>query len=234
MNRNASIMLDKLDIQKQLSIDRAVLTDYDVVQSVLAGNKPLFELLMRRYNNRLFRIARGILRDDDEAMDIVQDSWIKIYTKLEQFRGPKGFGVWASVVARNISLMRLRKLSVSIQLESIDDKYLNEQKSVLANEPLKGLAKQQLDALIIAAVDDLPEKYRLVFILRAAENLSSKETSDTLGITVDAVKQRYSRAKKLMKNQLEMHMVEAELNLFEFAGHRCDEVVSEVLKRILV
>lgn len=216
------------------------LGDVDIVQGILSNNIDLFEKLMRRYNNRLFRITRSMLRDDDEAKDVLQESWVKIYTHLHQFKGPEGFGAWASQITRNYCLMRLRKTkSQSDYLvgEHLNEEWEEKECNRIFNQdkgPFEGLAKRQLESILKDAVDCLPQTYRLVFLMRAVEQLSTQETAESLDMTVDVVKQRYSRSKKMLRKQLEAQIVKSGLNLHEFDGKRCDSVVSTVMTKIKV
>lgn len=212
------------------------MTDFTVIQKVMAGDKAIFEILMRRYNNRLFRIARSITHDADEAMDIVQESWLSIYQALNQFRGPSGFASWASRITHNNALMRLRKQQrIDYQAEVIVDEK-NTTAKVAINlsqyEPLNQVAGQQLRQLLEQAIDGLPDLYRSVFMMRAIQQLSTQETAASLDLEVDVVKQRFLRSKRLLYRELDRYIGKSGLTPFEFAGERCDCIVNNVLEKI--
>jgi len=136
-------------------------SDHEIVQQVIAGDIGRFELLMRRYNNRLYRIARSILHDQDEAMDVVQESWIAAYHSLNTFRGESGFGSWVSRITHNNALMRLRKQK---RLEYQNDEVLELTAGAdsSAAEPFEAVAQLQLSMVLEQAIDTLPIKYRSV------------------------------------------------------------------------
>lgn len=156
-------------------------SDYEVTQHVINGNKPIFEVLIRRYNNRLFRIARSILKQDEDAIDVVQESWIKIYSVLNQFNGPDGFGSWVSRITYNNALMKLRKPDLMDYHGELDMEENSSKFSATSAqyEPLDNLAQRQLSALLEQAIDRLPNTYRSVFMMRAIEQLNTQDTADS-------------------------------------------------------
>jgi len=206
-------------------------SDHEIVQRVIAGDIGSFELLMRRYNNRLFRVARGLLKDQDESMDVVQESWVTTYHSLNTFRGPNGFGSWVSRITHNNALMRLRKQT---RLEYQDDEVLEQTAGADENapEPLETVAQFQLNLVLEQAIDRLPIKYRSVFVLRAVEQLNTRETADSLGLEESAVKQRYLRAKRMLQEYLLVHIEKSGVSIWEFAGERCDQIVRGVYASI--
>jgi len=215
------------------------LSDFDVVTRVIDGNTGIFEVIMRRYNNRLFRVARSVLCNSDDAMDVVQESWLSIYRSLDQFRGPKGFASWVSRIALNHSLMRVRnthRLAFYSEMdESEIESHANEKGDAMSQyEPLNQLAQAQLNTVLEQAIDRLPLHYRSVFVMRAVQQLNVRETADSLGLTVDLVKQRYLRGKHLLRKALDDHIQQSGLNLYEFAGSRCDRIVKAVFEKILM
>jgi len=205
-------------------------TDFETIQRVLDGDKVYFEVLMRRYNNRLFRVARSVVKNDDDAMDIVQESWITAFYKLKMFRGPDGFGAWASRITYNNALARLRKQKqVDI---SFDDVESIPARGHASAEPHEELAKQQLSSALELAVNNLPDKYRVVFVLRTIQQLSTRETAASLELSEGTVKQRLLRSKRMLQGSLLRRVEGSGVTIWEFAGHRCDRIVVTVLSAI--
>ena len=205
--------------------------DSEIIKSVLAGNVDAFEIIMRRYNQRLFRIARSILNDEHEAMDAVQDAYVKAYYQLETFRGPDGFASWLSRIASNEALMRLRQAGhVNYTL---DDPVCNDcDEPVNDVQPVDLVAAEQLKKLLESAIDQLPVGNRCVYMMRAVQQLSTRETAQSLDVSEEVVKTRYLRAKRLLQKIFEAHIEKTGLSLHEFAGNRCDAIVCAVMNRL--
>lgn len=207
--------------------------DFAVIQQVLAGNQPKFELLMRRYNNRLYRIAKSILKDQDDAIDVVQESWVNTYHSLEDFKGPDGFDSWVSRIALNNALIRLRKSArVEYQTENELERLINLTDS--EQSPPDRLSQFQLSSMLEVAIDSLPIKYRSVFVLRAVQQLDTRETAESLDLEVDIVKKRFSRAKKMLQPKLLTQFEMSGSTLWEFAGERCNRIVNAVFVEIAI
>jgi RNA polymerase sigma-70 factor (ECF subfamily) len=203
--------------------------DFELVKQVRSGSAASFEPLIRRYNQRLYRLSRSLCKSDSDAMDILQDSYVIAYEKIAQFSGPEGFSGWVSRIVRNEALMRIRRNKL-IDICSIKDHDPAEHSSA---GPSAVLAQGQLAKIIEQAIDQLPDGYASVFVLRGVQQLSTQETADSLDLQIDVVKTRFSRAKKLLRSHLEQHIQEAGLEVFEFAGERCDTVVANVMGRIV-
>lgn len=214
------------------------LSDAEVASRVTAGDSALFELIMRRYNRRLFRIARGILGNDAEAEDAVQDAYVCAWFKLGQFRGPDGFASWICQIATNEALMRRRRRK-GIVLTTID--VVNEATSGASEagdwqaseaSPEAEVHEYQLRVLMERAVDGLPDVYRDAFVLREIEQLSVADTARCLGIEQGAVKTRVHRARRLLQRDLTGDLASALAGAFRFDGDRCDRLVAGVIGRI--
>ena len=214
-----------------------LLSDADIVSRVRAGEPALYELIMRRYNRRLFRIARGILGHDGEAEDAVQEAYVQAYYKLPQFRGPDGFASWLCQIVTNQALMRRRRLRVVLTpLETLD--LPANQEAAMANprssgnDPAASVHEQQLRQLLERAIDQLPEVYRVAFVLREIEELSLAETGQLLGIETATVKTRVHRARRLLQRNLTEELATALQGAFAFDGERCDRLVARVFERL--
>lgn len=208
--------------------------DDSLVASVLAGNLVDFETIMRRYNQRNFRLARGYLREDAEAMDVVQEAYISAYNHLHQYQGPKKLSAWLGTIVRNEALMRLRK--------DQNVHYMSHDELTAISSPPPGygvlsptersVGSHQLGQLIEACINQLPEEFRVVFMMRGVEQLSIKETSDLTGVQPETVKTRYHRARKILQELINKQIESEEIHAFEFDGNRCNQIVKQVLKRI--
>ncbi|MFK5983931.1 MAG: RNA polymerase sigma factor [Pseudomonadota bacterium] len=207
------------------------LSDVDIVKRVIDGDADAFEIIMRRYNQRLYRIARSIVKDEHEAMDVVQESYVKAYYQLKAFKGPDGFSSWLSRIVSNEALMRLRK-SYRINYTLDDPMFNDNDEPVFDIQPLDLIATEQLHELLEKAIDQLPVGNRCVYMMRAVQQLSTRETAQSLDVTEEVVKTRYLRAKRLLQNIFEGHIEKTGLSLHEFAGNRCDSIVSNVMGRL--
>jgi len=224
----------KLPRGEKLLKEHDLISDISLIARILKGDASLFEVLMRRYNNRVYRVARSLCTDDDEAMDVVQESWIKVYWALPDFQGPDGFPSWITTITYNNALMRLRKMKRISYVAELEDTAVNSSSSDHSNDdPLGRLAQSQLKQLLEGAIDRLPVTYRAVFVLRAVQNLSTRETAASLNLTPDTVKQRFSRARRILRSDMESAIQSAGLSLYEFDGARCDFIVQRVLSQLL-
>jgi RNA polymerase sigma-70 factor (ECF subfamily) len=205
------------------------LSDEEVVGRVLAGDLSLFEILMRRYNQRLFRVARGILADDGEAEDVVQEAYVRAFRELASFRGEALFSTWLTRIACHEALARARKRR---RLVSITGGEPPDRPSA-ASGPERELENRELQAVLQEAVEILPDPLRSVFCLREVEGLSTEETGDALGLTVENVRVRLHRAKRTLRQTLDERIGREVRRLYLFDGPRCDRMVEEVFARLL-
>jgi RNA polymerase sigma-70 factor (ECF subfamily) len=231
MQINKSMNLKTVTAKKITVKAESTEADSEIITRVLDGNVAAFEIIMRRYNQRLFRIARSILKDEHEAMDAVQEAYVKAYYQLDKFNGPDGFASWLSRIVSNEALMRLRK-SHRIKY-TLDDPMNNESDELVFDiQPIDLVAAEQLRALLEKAVDQLPVGNRCVYMMRAVQQLSTKETALSLDVTEEVVKTRYLRAKRLLQEIFEEHIHKTGLSLHEFAGNRCDSIVTNVMEQL--
>ena len=208
----------------------SVLADNEVVARILAGDQPLYELLMRRYNRLLFRLARSILREDDEARDVVQATYVRAYYHLAQFRGPTGFRSWLARIAINEASARARRLPTF--RDCTDDDVLLQLPEVGAAEPENLAIGGETLRVVQMAIDQLPEEFRTVFMLRGVEQLSIAETASVLEIKPATVKTRFHRARRLLQAALQRRVDEAGSGIFGFEGQHCDRVVATVFEAL--
>jgi RNA polymerase sigma-70 factor, ECF subfamily len=208
------------------------LTDVEVVRRVLDGDSALFEVIMRRYNQRLYRVARGILGDDSQAEDVIQQAYVNAYFHLDQFAERARFSTWLTKIAINEALARTRRRRSDVMDPSkMDEQTMDDLQSTLPDPEHQAFAGE-LGRLLEAAVEALPESYRVVFMLREIEGLSTAETADCLDIGEGTVKTRLHRARGLLRDDLYTRAGVATSDGFQFHASRCDRVVANVFERI--
>jgi RNA polymerase sigma-70 factor, ECF subfamily len=215
------------------------LPDRDLVARVRTGDAAAFELIMRRHNRRLFRLARSILRNGSEAEDVVQATYVQAYAKLDEFVGPHGFPTWLGRIAMNEALGRLRGWNRVVALED----YVGEREedatvrridtmTTQHPDPERLAGNAELRRLLEDAIDGLPNDFRTVFVLRAVEGMSIAETADALSIRPETVKTRFHRARHRLQATLGARFEALMPTAFEFGGERCDRIVTAVLTRL--
>jgi RNA polymerase sigma-70 factor (ECF subfamily) len=208
------------------------LTDEQVVAQVLQGQTALFEVLMRRHNERLYRAARAILRDDREAEDVMQQAYVNAYAHLRQFDGRAKFSTWLTRIAVHEAIARARRRG---RYQPMDEASVGGEETFMASpriDPEREAFARELGRLLELAVDELPDGSREVFVLRQIEGLSTQETADSLGVSEDVVKTRLSRARAALRRDLFERAGLAAENAFTFQRPRCDRLVAAVFARI--
>jgi RNA polymerase sigma-70 factor (ECF subfamily) len=208
----------------------STLSDEEVVSRILEGDTPLFEVLMRRHNERVFRAARAILRDNREAEDVMQEAYVRAYAHLNQFDGRAQFSTWLTKIAVYEALARVRSRG---RYELMDERPLEASMPIQSSpDPERETFGRELGKLIESAVDNLGDGYREVFMLRQVEGMSTTETAEVLGVSEDVVKTRFSRARHAIQQDLLERMGSAATSAFTFGRSHCDRVVAAVLARI--
>ncbi|HWR50396.1 MAG TPA: RNA polymerase sigma factor [Bryobacteraceae bacterium] len=207
------------------------LSDEEVIRRVMNGETPLYEVIMRRYNQRLFRVALSIVGDPGEAEDVIQDAYVKAYTHLDQFAGEAKFSTWLTRIAVYEALARSRKSRRQVQMPLNRDESEHE---FPTNEPNPEIlaSEGEARALLESAIQALPPRYQAVFMLREVEGLSTAETAQCLDIKEENVKIRLLRSRKLLRAELYARAGVASSSAFQFLGERCDRTVRIVLRRI--
>jgi RNA polymerase sigma-70 factor, ECF subfamily len=210
-----------------------------------ADDYAAFEAIMRRNNGRLFRVARAILRDEDEAEDALQDAYLDAFTHIDDFRGGAQLSTWLTRIVINRALMRLRKQKRDRSVVPIREHaatavdggegpvagvdHLADQTAEL---PLTSTIRAEMRAILERRIDELPVAFRAVFVMREIEDMTVQETAACLGIPEATVRTRLFRAKALLRDALAQDMDMAAADVFTFAGARCDRVVATVLSRM--
>ncbi len=207
------------------------LEDSQIVEQVLAGEIAAYEILMRRHNQRLYRAARAILKNDDEAEDVLQETYTRAYQHLRQFSGHAQFSTWLTRIAVHESLARLRQWKRTAETPATDDPWRWTMDSFESSAPLpdEQVLSAETRAVLESAIDSLPDSYRLVFVLREVEGMSTAETAAALELTEETVKVRLHRGRHMLRRELYERVGEAGPEAFRFMGERCDRVVRIVL-----
>jgi RNA polymerase sigma-70 factor, ECF subfamily len=211
--------------------ENAEQSDEDIVRRVLTGDSALFELLMRRHNERLYRAARAITRDDREAEDVMQQAYVNAFVNLRQFKGEARFATWLTRITVNEALARVKQRG---KYEAFDDQS-NVEAFVFPTstpDPERQAFTGELRELLEWAIDTLPDGAREVFVLRDVEGLSTAETAAVLEVSEDVVKTRLSRARAALRRSLLERTGATARDVFRFLRPRCDRVVENVLAQI--
>jgi len=226
--------------QQQRGAGPAAASDDELVERVRRGDTSAFELIMRRHNQRLYRLARSIVRAPSDAAEAVQDAYVQAYEKLPSYRGPATFAAWLGRIVLNKAMDRVRDRGRVISLEAClsqergDDlpRIPPERLASQLGNPEQLAASSDIRRLIEQAVDALPDEFRSVFMLRAVEGLGVEEVARQLDVPAATVRTRYHRARSRLRGHLGDRL---ELTLpaaFPFAGARCDAIVAAVLARL--
>ncbi|HYS54398.1 MAG TPA: RNA polymerase sigma factor [Thermoanaerobaculia bacterium] len=203
------------------------MTDSEVVRRVLDGDPALFETLMRRHNQRMYRAVRAILRSDDAVEDVVQQAYLNAYTHLDQFAGNAQFSTWLTRIAVNEALGHRRRQG--LPFEEGEEYDVADRKTP---DPERQAAASELRQVMEEEVESLPDAFRVAFVMREVEGLSTTETADSLGISEDLVKTRLHRARAMLRDNLYKRAGITVESLFEFGNARCDRVVNAVMKML--
>jgi RNA polymerase sigma-70 factor (ECF subfamily) len=219
-----------MDVIKPLS---STAEDNYIIDRILAGEKNLYELLMRKYNQRLYRISRSYISDEDDVLDCMQEAYIKAYEQLPKFEKRSQFSTWLIRILINESLARIKyKSRIVYPMNNgsnyFDDNFDTHDRHNLNPESLA--ANSELKKILETAVDSLPDKYRTVFIMREIEGMSVAETGKCLGLTESNVKVRLNRAKEVLRKNISKFYKNEEV--FSFKLNKCDRVVNYVLNHI--
>lgn len=199
------------------------ISDIELIDRILKGEKKLFEIIIRRYNQRLYRLGMSVLNNEAEAEDAMQNAYIKAYEHLAQFEQRAAFTTWLTRIMLNQCYEQRRK-----QLP-VQDTPAETDNFITMSTPAHILVNKELNTVLEEAIAQLPEKYRLVFVLREIEDLSVRETSEALQIEEPNVKVRLNRAKTMLRNNLDGYMKE---RVYNFHLSRCNKIVNHVMSHL--
>lgn len=207
----------------------------ELIRRAKARDETAVRAILQANNRRLFRIARGILRNDSEAEDVVQETYVRALTHLDEFRGQSSLSTWLTRIAMNEALGRLRGPRPALQLDvQREDRPGAEviQFPATSSDPEKSVAQRQIQAVVERAIDELPEPFRLVFIARVMEEMSIEQTAELLALKPETVKTRLHRARSMLRDNVEKEIGPVILDAFPFAGPRCERLTDAVLARL--
>ena len=213
----------------------AAVSEGELIRRAKARDEQAVRAILQANNRRLFRIARGILRNDAEAEDVVQETYVRALTHLDGFRGESSLSTWLSRIAMNEAMGRLRGRRPSLDLDSLSRDRLEAEIipfPTASSDPEKSMAQRQIQEVVEHAIDRLPEPFRLVFITRVMEEMTVEETAELLSIKPETVKTRLHRARALLRQNVEKEIGPVIMDAFPFAGRRCEQLTEAVLKRL--
>ncbi|WP_192362584.1 RNA polymerase sigma factor [Mesorhizobium mediterraneum] len=206
--------------------------EMQLVGRALAREGGAFRTIIRMHNQRLYRIARSVVRNDSEAEDIVQEAYVRAFAQLGDFRGESSLATWLSRIVINEALGRLRKTRRTVAMPQ------NLQAEIIkfplnpSDDPERTMAQRQILELVERATDRLPDVYRTVFVARVIEGLSIEETAELLDVRPETVKTRLHRARALVRKALDDQIGPVLLDAFPFAGRRCERLTAAVMQRL--
>jgi RNA polymerase sigma-70 factor (ECF subfamily) len=210
--------------------------DIELVRRALARDEAAVRAIMQANNRRLYRLARGILRNDSEAEDVVQEAYVRAFTHLESFRGDSSLSTWLSRITMNEALGRLRRQRPAVEMDALPQGALEAQiiqfPLAASDDPEKSMAQREIQHVVEHAIDELPEAFRLVFITRVIEGMNVEETAEILSLKPETVKSRLHRARNMLRDNVEKKIGPVVMEAFPFAGRRCARLTDAVLKRL--
>jgi RNA polymerase sigma factor (sigma-70 family) len=219
------------------ALDYEALAEPALVAFARQGHREAFRVIMQRCNQRLFRVARGVVRDDAEAEDVLQEAYGRAFTKLDSFRGEAGILTWLTRITLNEARGRLRRRRNMVDIEEIEAAQGSGQvvafpAASVSADPEADTALAQVRRLLESAVDELPDAFRTVFIMREIEECSIEETAANLGLRPETVKTRLHRARRHLREALDEKLASTMTGAFPFLGARCRGVTERVLARM--
>jgi len=214
--------------------DLAQAGDDELVRAARAGTAEALRIMIKRNNQRLYRLARAVLKDDSEAEDVLQEAYVRAFTHLDQFRGEAGLSTWLARIVINEAIGRLRRerrrrsaaAAHGVEADIIPFPRTDR------TDPERTMAQRQILDLVEHAADALPPRFRLVFMARIVEGMSVEETAQALGIRPETVKTRLHRARAMLRREIDQQVGPVLLDAFPFLGRRCDRLTEAVLRRL--
>jgi RNA polymerase sigma-70 factor (ECF subfamily) len=212
-------------------------SDAELVRLALAKDGDAFRIIMQRHNRRLYRLARAIVDDDSEAEDVVQEAYVRAFTSLGAFRGEASLATWLMRIVLNEATTRLRRRRPAVDLAILDSIGDNAEAAAFPSgnspdDPERATAQQEIRRLLEHAIDNLPEPFRVVFVMRDVEEMSIAETAALLGLRPETVKTRLHRARRLLRRVLAKQLASSLTGVFPFDGVRCARLTDDVVYRL--
>lgn len=211
-------------------------SETELIDRARGRDEAAFREIMQVNNRRLYRLARGILRSDSEAEDVVQETYVRAFTHLDSFRGQSRLSTWLSRIAINEALGRVRSAKPHVELGAVPEEAIAAQiirfPVSSAGDPEKAMAQREIQCVVERAIDELPDVFRVVFIARVMEGMTTDETADLLGVKPETVKTRLHRARTMLRENVEKEIGPVMMDAFPFAGWRCERLTEAVLNRL--
>jgi RNA polymerase sigma-70 factor, ECF subfamily len=229
---------DGAAVQDARRLDYAQQDETELVRRMQAGEREAFRAIMQRHNQRLFRIARSIARDETEAEDVLQEAYLRAFAGMRTFRGESSLLTWLTRIVINEANGRLRKRRHLVGVEQIEAAQARGADVIMfpyaqtAMTPEQDVARMQIRHLLETAIDDLPDGFRVVLVMREIEDCSVAETAEALGIPEETVKTRLHRARRLLRTALNDKIAATIHDAFPFLGKRCEHITETVLARL--
>jgi RNA polymerase sigma-70 factor (ECF subfamily) len=219
------------------ALDYLAMPEPDLVGLARGGDRQAFRAIMTRCNQRLFRVARAVVRDEAEAEDVLQEAYLRAFAAIATFRGESGIATWLTRIVLNEAHGRLRRRKTMVDLDELETaqesaQVLNFPGMSKSDDPEADAARAQIRRILERAVDALPEPFRLVFILREVEDLSVEETASHLNLKVETVKTRLHRARRRLREALDAQLADVIVGAYPFLGARCERISEAVLQRL--
>ncbi|MGO9698435.1 MAG: RNA polymerase sigma factor [Xanthobacteraceae bacterium] len=210
----------------------------NLVERAKSGDQSAFRAIMEQNNRRLYRVARAVMKDDTEAEDVVQETYLRAFFNLSKFRGESSLTTWLTRIALNEALGRKRKQRAMVTLETVETAQETSAQIIkfpamtTETDPERSAAQHEIRKLLERAMDALPEPFRVVFVMRDVEEISIEEAATHLGIRPETVKTRLYRARRLLRQSLGGQLASTLKDTFPFAGARCARITEAVLSRL--
>jgi len=221
------------------TVDLTILSDGELFGLAQHDPPSVFRAIMQRHNRRLFRLARAILGNEAEAEDALQEAYVRAFSALNTFRGEASLATWLTRIVMNEALGQARRRRRCVDLDTLDTALQQGESQVIVfptlastGDPEWSAARAEIRHLLEQAIDELPDPFRLVFIMRDVEDMSTEETANALGIRPETVKTRLHRARRLLRKALNDRLATALVDVFPFAGARCARITEQVMDRL--
>jgi RNA polymerase sigma-70 factor (ECF subfamily) len=222
----------------KLSPRREIPEDAELLSRARGNDRRAIRLIIQRHNQRLFRIARSIVRDDSEAEDVLQEAYCNAFTNLDKFRGESHIGTWLARIVVNEALGRLRRRRPTMPLTAVEEspalaaRIIPFPSTTSQPDPETAMAQREIRVLLERAIDSIPQVFRTTLVARLIEGMSIEETARLFGVLPETVKTRLHRGRRLLKLEMEKHLGKLLGDAFPFAGRRCERLTEEVLRRL--
>ena len=207
------------------------MSEEQIIEKIKKGDKQLYEQIVRKYNQRLYRVARAIIRNESDIEDVIQDTYLKAYLALAKFENRSQFSTWITRILINNANERLRKRDRETTVDNFVEMQEKFESSSEKESPHFTVSNNELKKVLEEAIDSLPENLRTVYMLREVEGMSVAETSECLGLSEENVKTRLHRAKAFLKDEL-YRRTQGDIDVFRFGFERCDQMVVRVMLQL--